>query len=178
MLCKSTLISNARGLVFQDTGGIKFPDFKASGVYLRSQKMKLPPSVAQKKTKAIEQLLEHFRVDANPVPSESMCNDFNDLRSDMVLLYELKSHLGSCEQELYTLKAQYETLNPGKTLEIPERLRPHSQPSSNTVGKPLNKNISDIIDVVGTGNTPPVRKRKAALEQGNVLKKLKGINFN
>merc|ERR1712223_1901076 len=28
-----------------DTGGIKFPDFKASGVYLRSQKMKLPPSV-------------------------------------------------------------------------------------------------------------------------------------
>ena len=82
--------------------------------------MKLPPSVGQKKTKAIEQLLEVAGVDANPVPSEAMCNEFNDLRSDMVLLYELKSHLASCEQELYTLKAQYETLNPGKTLEIPE----------------------------------------------------------
>lgn len=94
----------------------------------------------------------------------------------MVLLYELKSHLASCEQELYTLKAQYETMNPGKTLEIPERLRSHSQPSTTTVGnKSLNKSISDIIDVVGTGGTTPVRKRKAALEQGNVLKKLKGI---
>ena len=87
--------------------------------------MKLPPSVGQKKTKAIEQLLEVAGVDANPVPSEEMCNEFNDLRSDMVLLYELKSHLASCEQELYTLKAQYETFNPGKTLEILERLRTH-----------------------------------------------------
>ena len=58
--------------LFQDTGGIKFPDFKASGVYLRSQRMKLPPSVGQKKTKAIEQLLEVAGVDANPVPSEIM----------------------------------------------------------------------------------------------------------
>ena len=139
----------------QDTGGIKFPDFKASGIYLRSQRMKLPPSVGQKKTKAIEQLLEVAGVDANPVPSEAMCNEFNDLRSDMVLLYELKSHLASCEQELYTLKAQYETLNPGKTLEIPERLRPHPQSVTNTVGKAvLNKSISDIIDVFGTRIKP------------------------
>jgi len=171
----STLQSKSPIKEQMDTGGIKFPDFKASGVYLRSQRMKLPPSVGQKKTKAIEQLLEVAGVDANPVPSEIMCNEFNDLRSDMVLLYELKSHLASCEQELYTLKAQYESLNPGKTLELPERLRPHSQPSTPGVPKTLNKSISDIIDVVGTGSTPPVRKRKAALEQGNVLKKLKGI---
>merc|ERR1712029_185946 len=31
-----------------DTGGIKFPDFNVSGVMLRSQRMKLPPSVGQK----------------------------------------------------------------------------------------------------------------------------------
>ncbi len=37
--------------------GIKFPEFKASGVFLRSQRMKLPPSVGQKKSKAIEQML-------------------------------------------------------------------------------------------------------------------------
>ena len=92
----------------------------------------------------------------------------------MVFVYELKSHLASCEQELYMLKAQYETFR--KTLEIPERLRTHVQPTTHSVGKVvMNKSISDIIDVVGTGNTPPVRKRKAALEQGNVLKKLKGI---
>ena len=69
---KKKLISFSLFLSFQDTGGIKFPDFKASGVYLRSQRMKLPPSVGQKKTKAIEQLLEVAGVDANPVPSEIM----------------------------------------------------------------------------------------------------------
>lgn len=158
-----------------DTGGIKFPDFKGhSGVHLRSQRMKLPPSVGQKKTKAIEQLLEAAGVDANPVPSDAMANEFNDLRSDMVLIYELKAALSTCEQELHSLKAQYETLNPGKTLEIPESLRP--QNTSSAVNKPT-KSISDIIDVVGTGPTPPQRKRKAALEQSNVLKKIKNKNF-
>ena len=39
------------------SSGIKFPEFKASGVFLRSQRMKLPPSVGQKKSKAIEQML-------------------------------------------------------------------------------------------------------------------------
>merc|ERR1712166_1117497 len=68
----STLQSKSPIKEQMDTGGIKFPDFKASGVYLRSQRMKLPPSVGQKKTKAIEQLLEVPGVDANPVPSEIM----------------------------------------------------------------------------------------------------------
>ena len=156
------------------TGGIKFPDFKAvSGVHLRSQRMKMPVSVGQKKVKAIEQMLEAAGVDTNPVPSDVMCTEFNELRSDMVLIYELKAALGTCEQELHSLKAQYETLNPGKTLEIPETLRPQATSSMNKA----NKSISDIIDVVGTGPTPPVRKRKAALEQSNVLKKIKNKNF-
>ena len=43
-----------------ETTGIKFPDFKASGVTLRSQRMKLPASVGQKKLKAIEQVLEEL----------------------------------------------------------------------------------------------------------------------
>ena len=42
-----------------------------------------------------------------------MCTQFNDLRSDMVLLYELKNALNTCELELHTLKATYETLCPG-----------------------------------------------------------------
>ncbi|CAL4103368.1 unnamed protein product, partial [Meganyctiphanes norvegica] len=40
--------------------GIKFPDVKASGVSLRSSRMKLPASVGQKKVKAIEQLLQEL----------------------------------------------------------------------------------------------------------------------
>ena len=132
--------------------------------------------MGQKKTKAIEQMLSEAEVEPNPTPNETMCTEFNDLRSDMVLLYELKAALATCEQELHSLKAQYETLCPGKTLEIPEQLRPPPLSALLKGDKPV-KNISDVIDVVGTGPTPPVRKRKAALEQSNVLKKIKNKNF-
>lgn len=44
-------------LSIESCTGIKFPDIKSSGVSLRSQRMKLPASVGQKKVKAIEQLL-------------------------------------------------------------------------------------------------------------------------
>ena len=44
------------------SSGIKFPDVKTSGVSLRSQKMKLPGSVGQKKAKAIEQLLTELGI--------------------------------------------------------------------------------------------------------------------
>lgn len=37
--------------------GIKWPDFKSAGAFVRSQKLKLPSSVGQKKAKAIEQIL-------------------------------------------------------------------------------------------------------------------------
>lgn len=38
--------------------GIKWPDFKSAGAFVRSQKLKLPSSVGQKKAKAIEQILQ------------------------------------------------------------------------------------------------------------------------
>ena len=88
--------------------GIKFPENKTSGPSLRSRRMRLPPSVGQKKTKAIEQLLQELNIDLKPIPSEEICNEFNELRSDMVLLYELKTALANCEFELQTLKHQYE----------------------------------------------------------------------
>ena len=58
----------------------------------------------------------------------------------------------------------------GKSLEIPEQLK---TPSSSVV----NRLVSDVIDVVGNGTNQPVRKRKAALEQSNVLKKIKNKQF-
>lgn len=53
-------------------------------------------------------------LELNPMPTEDMCVHFNELRSDMVLLYELKSALATCEYDLQTLRHQYEALNPGK----------------------------------------------------------------
>ncbi|CAG2058937.1 unnamed protein product [Timema podura] len=97
-----------------ETAGIKFSDFKSSGVSLRSQRMKLPASVGQKKTKAIEQLLHELNIELNPMPTEEICHNFNELRSDMVLLYELKMALATCEFELQTLRHQYRGFEPRK----------------------------------------------------------------
>ena len=53
-----------------ESAGIKFPGASGSGVTLRSQRMKLPPSVGQKKTKAIEQMLAEIDVELAPIPTE------------------------------------------------------------------------------------------------------------
>lgn len=45
-----------------ESAGIKFPDFKNSGVSLRSQRIKLPSSLGQKKMKGIEQMLNELRI--------------------------------------------------------------------------------------------------------------------
>lgn len=168
-----------------ESSGIKYPDSKASGVTLRSGRLKLPSTVPQKKSKAVESMLSEIGVDPNPMPTEEICNEFNELRSELVLLFDLKNALSTCESELHSLKAQYEALCPGKSLEIPDKLK--STGSSNVTGvaasailtasKEKPKNISDVIDVVGNGSTPVVRKRKAAMEQVNVLKKIKNKNF-
>ena len=53
------------------TTGIKFPELKTSGVYLRSQRLKLPPSVGQKKSKAIESMLTELGLGDHPSFSSS-----------------------------------------------------------------------------------------------------------
>ncbi len=51
------------------------------------------------------------------------CVHLYSVTVSQVLLYELKGALAACETELQSLKAQYEALCPGKSLEIPDKLR-------------------------------------------------------
>lgn len=44
------------------TSGIKFADLRGCGVSLRSQKMKLPANIGQRKVKALEQAIQEFKV--------------------------------------------------------------------------------------------------------------------
>ncbi|XP_042203500.1 DNA methyltransferase 1-associated protein 1-like [Homarus americanus] len=148
--------------------GIKFPDVKSSGVSLRSQRMKLPASVGQKKVKAIEQLLTELNLETNPMAVEEVCQHFNDLRSDLVLMYDLRTILINYVFDLQTLKHQCQSVMPDKVLEIPESLT--INPGEESPSRP--RAISEMIDAVATPTTPN-RKRKAALEQSNVLKKIK-----
>lgn len=208
-----------------ESAGIKFPEQKTSGASLRSQKMKLPASVGQKKSKAIESLLLELNLETRPVPTEDISVQFNELRSDMVLLYELKMALANCEFELQTLKHQYEALQPNSAEKSAKNaaagsssatadvspavsqasssgllgkdaimkaveavasgesamdtsdatLLPPTLPSSSSTGSTgtdLSKKISEIIDVGSVGVTTPTRKRRAAVEQDKLLKKL------
>ena len=56
----------------------------------RSARMKLPASVGMKKSKAIENMVGELGLETQPPCTEEVCAEFNELRSDMVLLYELK----------------------------------------------------------------------------------------
>jgi len=78
--------------------------------------MKLPSSVGQKKTKAIEQMLQDLGIEMNPMPTPDICTHFNELRSDMVLLHELRTALTNSSYELQTLRHQFEALCPGKVI--------------------------------------------------------------
>lgn len=57
-------ISCIKNINFQtvEWSGIKFPEARSTGVWLRSQRMKLPPGVGQRKTKAIEQELKLMNI--------------------------------------------------------------------------------------------------------------------
>ena len=53
-------------------------------------------------------MLTELGIDVNPIPTEEIGEHFNDLRSDMVLLYELKSAVGNLEFELQTLRLRHQ----------------------------------------------------------------------
>lgn len=42
-------------------------------------------------------------VELNPMPTKEMVTQYNELRQDIVLLYELKLALANCQYELQTL---------------------------------------------------------------------------
>jgi DNA methyltransferase 1-associated protein 1 len=44
----------------------------------------------------------HFCLERNPMACEEIVDEFNDLRSDIVLLFDLKNALNSAEYELQT----------------------------------------------------------------------------
>lgn len=158
-----------------ETAGIKFPDFKSAGVSLRSQRMKLPSSVGQKKIKAIEQILTEQGVDLNPMPTEEIVQIFNELRSDLVLVYELKQAHSNCEYEQQMLRHRYDAL-----LKAGGASTPHSE-STGGPDAQIWSAIDDIklepkeqiIDVVGAPLTPNSRKRRESASSSSSIKKIK-----
>lgn len=158
----------AASLLEANTVGIKFPDFKTSGTSLRSQRLKLPTSLGTKKMKALEQMIQELGLDQFPMPTETICQNFNELRSDLLLLYEIKVNLANTDFEIQSLKTQLAAVKPDL---VPADEPTLDQSAANSTPDTSSRDISDVIDINAV-NTPG-RKRKAALEQSNVLRKLK-----
>ena len=157
-------------------------------------------------------MLTELGIDVNPIPTEEIGDHFNDLRSDMVLLYELKSANANLEFELQTLRHQASlgdggsgggsvggvsvedvkiedatSLTPAATQEDATGVKEETKKEEgedeeveskegegtsrggSVTPKPTKK-LSEVIDV-NQGQSQ--KKRKAALEQKNVLNKLK-----
>lgn len=157
----------AASLLEANTVGIKFPDFKTSGTSLRSQRLKLPSSLGTKKMKALEQMIQELGLDQFPMPTENICQSFNELRSDLLLLYEIKVNLANTDFEIQSIKNQLAAVKPDLVPDDPLL----NQSTTTSTPDTSSRDISDVIDINAV-NTPG-RKRKAALEQSNVLRKLK-----
>jgi hypothetical protein len=64
--------------------------------------MILPSSIPNKKLAVIDQVLKQCQLERNPMACEDIVDEFNDLRSDIVLLFDLKNALNSAEYEFQT----------------------------------------------------------------------------
>lgn len=67
-----------------ESAGIKFNELRGTGVSLRSQKMKLPANVGQKKAKTLEQALIEFKVGKLPL---FHCYHCGSISNEIVLQY-------------------------------------------------------------------------------------------
>ena len=52
------------------------------------------------------------------MPTEEIVQNFNELRQDIVLLYELKLALAACDYDQQMLHHSYDTLNPNSKVNL------------------------------------------------------------
>lgn len=71
---------------------------------------KLTSKALQNKSNFLLCLCLSVDPDLNPMPTEEIVQMFNELRSDLVLLYELKQAHSNCEYEQQMLRHRYEAL--------------------------------------------------------------------
>ncbi|VDL71041.1 unnamed protein product [Nippostrongylus brasiliensis] len=141
---------------------IRFPEFKSAGAHLRSQEMKLPTNIGQKKLKNIEVVLNKCKLDLNPMGSEAIVAAYNEFRSQVVLLQELKATLQTAEFELETIRNRM-------PFDIEPRMRISTLPEGGLDPEEVNgeegsctttRRITSYIDTATAINPLTVRKRK------------------
>ncbi|CAH8622647.1 unnamed protein product [Schistosoma rodhaini] len=109
--------SNTANTALNTQYSINFLDVsKNPGAHLRSQKMKLPSNLGQKKTRIIENFLGHLQIDPNPPATAEIVEAYNGLRSKILLLFDLRLALLNCDFELHSARLRLETFAPNKVI--------------------------------------------------------------
>ncbi|VDM42510.1 unnamed protein product [Toxocara canis] len=121
-ISSASMAHSASTSFIAEHSSLRFPEFRSAGAHLRSQEMKLPTNVGQKKLKNIETVIEKLKLDLVPVGAEEIVVGYNEFRSSIVLLQELKHALQTAEYELESIRTRYNSLS-GKTFEIEPRMR-------------------------------------------------------
>ncbi|CAH8620758.1 unnamed protein product [Heterobilharzia americana] len=109
--------SNTANTALNTQYTINFLDVsKNPGAHLRSQKMKLPNNLGQKKTRIIENFLGHLQIDPNPPATAEIVEAYNSLRSKILLLFDLRLALLNCDFELQSARLRLEAFAPNQSL--------------------------------------------------------------
>ncbi|KAF7623575.1 hypothetical protein Mgra_00010132 [Meloidogyne graminicola] len=94
----------ASGQIIPYDPHIRWPEYKQPGPHLRTQEMKLPSNTAQRKLDNIGKIVTSLQIVSigleYPPATEEIVKLYNDFRSNIVLLQELKTAVYNTEQEL------------------------------------------------------------------------------
>ncbi|KRX95277.1 DNA methyltransferase 1-associated protein 1 [Trichinella pseudospiralis] len=153
---------------------LKFPEIRMDGVYLRSQRTRLVPLLGTKKTKAVEQECIPQVLDDN------ISDEFNELRAELVLLFELKSAALAYKYELEALKHQTvvniktedKTQAPAPVLSVDEPKLPIADAILVTFGYPGYTNVNMSKTYLESDNDQLVDQLK------NKVSKLKTLTID
>uniref|UniRef100_H3AK60 DNA methyltransferase 1-associated protein 1 n=1 Tax=Latimeria chalumnae TaxID=7897 RepID=H3AK60_LATCH len=155
-----------------ETAGIKFPDFKSAGVTLRSQRRAVGGGMVNKKKKLMNKCVVQLSIHLSPMPTEEIVQMYNELRSDLVLVYELKQAHANCEYELQMLHHRYEALAKAGAAAGGDGAG-HDGQAGPGGDEMKGEGRDPIIDVVGAPLTPNSRKRRESASSCSSIKKVK-----
>ena len=144
----------------------KITEERGAGPYLRSYRLKVPNTMTNKRAKAMDQMLDDLGIGTKPIATENVTKQFNVLRNNILLLFELKSALQAAEFELGSLKLKCESL---PDLTEPEGYMEQSLDEGEASG-------SGQIQGSSRSSTPTTRKRKGTSSSQDLPKKNKIIS--
>ncbi|KAL3077023.1 hypothetical protein niasHT_035857 [Heterodera trifolii] len=158
----------------------RWPEFKTLGPHLRSQEMKLPSNIGQKKLSNIERVVTTRKIVSigleYPHAYEEIVKQYNDFRSHIVLLRDLKTALHNTELELDQLAAQM----PANKLSECPIIEPRFRVSS-TFYEELEQSPVRVLNTPmtegGKGKGKGKQQQKPAPVTGRAITKLIEVNL-